>query len=184
MASAAVSTGRHPSYSEPIALEHSISIKLYYAYHEDILTVLYSFPQENVSNFLFESTRIDALNRFSKVDGNLSDTEFYKLLYFIVNIYRFVETDCDITTIIGDGSGYDRTNNFEDFVFNDIQASLSIAVLICRYLFTIYNTILPVRVVKASGKGKKGGMPPNTPPKSNSKRRKEARSPSPPATAC
>ena len=190
--SGAVATGRHASYNETTALESSISIKLYYANQEDILMVLYSFPQDSVSRFLFNIDRIQALRRFSQLDGILTDNEYYRLLYFIVNIHRFVENDCNIASInqplgydsLGyDSPGYDSTHNFDKLEFNDIQASLSIAVLICRYLFTIYNTILPqkvVKVVKASkqGKGKKGGMPPKFDP--NPKRRNLDHSPQPP----
>ena len=157
-----VTVGRHPSYNEAAALAASIDTKLFYEYQDIILMILCSFPQANVSNFLFGITREDALKRFSDTIGKLTNVEFYKLLHFVININKYIESRCAIENI----SDRIDPNNFDTLVFNDVQASLSIADLVCRYLFTIYTSNMENRIDKikvAHPKANKSSKKPPTP---------------------
>ena len=94
-----VTPGRHPSYNEALALAASIEIKLFYEYQDIILMILCCFPQDNVSIFLFGITREAALKIFSDTIGKLTNVEFYKLLHFVININKYIESGCAIESI-------------------------------------------------------------------------------------
>ena len=130
-----VTAGRMENYSEIAAINIDFTSKLFYMYREVVLLLIISFPQNEVSNFLFGVDNASALVRFFNKRGGLTIQEFDKIVWFLVNSEQYVSHNYHSSFF----NGYSRQylNSKE---FNAIQASKSISIIICRYLFTIIRT--------------------------------------------
>jgi hypothetical protein len=130
-----VTAGREEEWSENEALNVDFKSKLFYMYREVILLLLISFRQDDVSQFLFRSTNNESLKRFFTKDDVLSIIEFDKVVWFLVNNQQYVSSGCNKTFL----DKY-SINFLKSKTFNIIQASKSISIIICRYLYTIIRT--------------------------------------------
>lgn len=141
-----VTAGRMETYSEYDAINIDFESKLFYMYREVVLLLIISFPQKEVSEFLFDISYDEALARFFSKKGQLTIEEFDKIVWFLVNNEQYVSDNCG-------------TRFFNEYIrpylnskeFNLIQASKSISIIICRYLFTIIKT-------NQHSQSQKGGM--------------------------
>lgn len=130
-----VAEGREEKWSEDEALNVDFKNKLFYMYREVILLLLISFRQDDVSLFLFRLNNNESLNRFFTKDGVLSIIEFDKVVWFLVNNQQYVSSGCN-----KDFCDKYTINFLKSKTFNIIQASKSISIIICRYLYTIIRT--------------------------------------------
>ena len=91
----AVGVGRREGYSESEALNSStFDNKIFYMYREVIITLLISFPQDDVSSFLFGGGGLEsgkqpinhvALKKMFNKNGEIDTATFDKVVWFSYN---------------------------------------------------------------------------------------------------
>ena len=155
-----VTHGRKPAYSEAAAINSSdFDTKIFYMYREVITSLLISFPQEDVSNFLFggpEKTNAETLKKMFNKDGAIETTVFDKVVWFSYNARNYANGDYNNNFF----KLYPARGNFlstvSDATFDIILASKSISLILCRYLFTVFKTIQERQKNQAKSGGGKG----------------------------
>ena len=156
----AVGVGRREGYSETKALNSStLENKIFYMYREVIITLLISYPQDDVSNFLFGIPNNAGLDKMFSKDGEITQITFDKVVWFLYNAKNYVNNnDKDsfyggyhggfLQSISISGTGRENENNFVIKL-----ASESLSLTLCRYLFTIFKTIQARAFEKREGQG-------------------------------
>jgi hypothetical protein len=156
----AVTPGRKPTYSEEAAINLSnFDTKIFYMYREVIISLLISFPQDRVSNFLFGgpiNTNAAALKKMFKKDGEIETTVFDKVVWFSYNARNYANNGYNNSFF----DSYPARGNFLNTVnqdtFNIELASQSISLILCRYLFTVFKTIQERQQTQGKSGGGKG----------------------------
>ena len=157
----AVGVGRREGYSETKALNSStLENKIFYMYREVIITLLISYPQDDVSIFLFgaDTTNIVGLDKMFSKDGEINQITFDKVVWFLYNAKNYVNNNDGDIFYRGYHAGFLESisgsrENENNFVIK--LASESLSLTLCRYLFTIFKTI-QARAFE-NGKGQGGG---------------------------
>jgi hypothetical protein len=138
-----VGLGRRETYSEASAINLSnFETKIFYMYREVVISLLISFPQDGVSDFLFNTvirTNDAALTKMFKKDGEIDEPVFDKVVWFSYNAREYANNNYNIAFF----SRYrvNFLNNVNNDTFDINLASQSISLILCRYLFTIFKTI-------------------------------------------
>ena len=155
-----VTSGRRPAYNEAAAINLSdFDTKIFYMYREVITSLLISFPQEDVSNFLFggpEKTNAETLKKMFNKDGAIETTVFDKVVWFSYNARNYANNSYNNNFFNSYPAGGNFLSTVNDDTFHINLASESISLILCRYLFTVFKTIQERQKNQAKSGGGKG----------------------------
>ena len=152
------SHGRAVDFDENAALNSSsFDNKIFYMYREVVISLLISYPQDDVSYFLFNNkykikTNDAGLDKMFSKNGEIDQSTFDKVVWFLYNAKNYVNTENvdDFYSQYPQGGFLNSINN-NNFVIK--VASESLSLTLCRYLFTIFKTIQARKIEGTQGGG-------------------------------